>query len=352
MTAKERTAARDLELAEKLMADLSVRTEEVRCLQVDAVAVENDLQLARQKREPGFLQRARQRVERVHASLGRYREGSPIQGWLSGLDDSEASLHPTRGGLRSGAALPERSKRQALNLHDESERDGQSFRDLALWMSVLERFFRVSGLPHYLDWAEDLAQSAFKAFVYVTPAGPRMYSKMSCDLSHPLLPVMDPFDPLDGLATYLRLHSTGGSLEEECSDFAEMLSTCDLSGPEPQNLGRLLWDADRLRHYPGLTPLSEALIALAGRALPWFVRALPLQNERQLREPAAELLLAYGLRKVCSRPKARRELRAYAGLSTELLAHWSQPSNREPGAWNRRRDLNDVMLAGALLSGK
>ncbi|MBS2038936.1 hypothetical protein JST97_28395 [bacterium] len=350
MTAKEQTTARELDLAEQLMAKLTKKNNAVLCLQIQAVAVENDLQLATQRREAGFLKRARERVEWVHQSLARHREDAPLRGWLSGLDDCEARLHPTRGGLRSGAPYPERGPRQPLEPHKEPLRDGQCFRDLALWMAALERCFRVSGLPQYLDWAEDLAEVAFQAFVYRTPAGPRMHSKMSCDLNRALIPEMDPLDPLDGLATYLRLHSTGGSLEEECYDFAQMIAGAEFSSREPGDLGRILWNSARLRNEPDLASLSDGLVALAVRCLAWFVHNLPLQEERANREPAGELVLAYGLDRVRSELVGRRACRPYARLASQILAHWSRESNRQLSIWTDQSELHDVLLAGALLS--
>lgn len=348
VTAKEQSATRDLELAERLMARLSDQT--VGNLHTEAIAVENDLQLCTQRREAGFLRRARERVERVHQSLAHYRQDSELRGWLSGLTELEARSHPTRGGLRSGAPNPERSPRQLVDRHQEPSRDGQTFRDLALWMAALERFFRVSGLPQYLDWAEDLADAAFKAFVYRTPAGPRMYGKMSCDLSRPLIPEMDPLDPLDGLATYLRLHSTGGSLEEECYDFAQMIAGSEFASSQPGDLGRLLWDSARLRNYPDLLSLGQGLTALAVRYLTWFVHNLPLQQQRGLRDPSGELMLAYGLDRVRSFADGRRACRPYGKLSAQLISYWSRDSQRKSTTWGERADLNDALLAAALLS--
>lgn len=48
-------------------------------------------------------------VEQVHGTLGRYRADDPRRGWISGLPDERAGEHPTRGGLRIGKRLSERS---------------------------------------------------------------------------------------------------------------------------------------------------------------------------------------------------------------------------------------------------
>jgi len=335
LTANETITEQDLQLAEQLMGDLAQRSESAPRLDVDALALGNDLMLAALRRPGNFLERARQRVDKVHEVLARHRSDSGRTGWLSGLNESEARMHPTRGGLRSGLEGP------------GSASDEQCFHHLALWMSALERLFRVTGLPNYLTWSQDLAEASYQAFVYQTATGPRMHSKLSCDLRRTPSAETDPLDPLDGLVTYMRIHNTGGGFEEECADFSQILENTDISSREPQALGRMLRDAAELRPYPDMESLSSALVVLAVQGLADVASGL---EESRQREPAGELALAWGLERVARTPRQRALLGNYRKLSEELIGDWSRESNRQSSEWMADRDLNEALLAGALLS--
>lgn len=336
MTANETITKQDLQLAEQLMGALAQRTENARRLDVDALALGNELMLAALKRPGNFLERARQRVDKVHEVLARHRPDSGRTGWLSGLNESEARMHPTRGGLRSG-----------LLKGPAPDGDEQCFHHLTLWMSALERLFRVTGLPNYLTWSQDLAEASYQAFVYQTAAGPRMHSKLSCDLRQTPSAETDPLDPLDGLVTFMRIHNTGGGFEEECADFSQILENTDISSREPQALGRMLRDSAELRPYPDMESLSSGLVALAVQGLAEVAGGF---EESRQREPAGELALAWGLERVARTPRHRALLGNYRKLSEELIGYWSQESNCQSSEWLADRDLNEALLAGALLS--
>ena len=77
-----------------------------RYLWTDAFAVCNLLGLYRETGEDGFLKFALELVHQVHDVLGRHRNDDARSGWISGLPDSQAELHPTIGGLRIGKKLP------------------------------------------------------------------------------------------------------------------------------------------------------------------------------------------------------------------------------------------------------
>ena len=79
-----------------------------RYLWTDAFAVCNFLSLAQATGEHHYTTLALRLVDQVHHTLGRHRDDDPRSGWLSGLNAHEGELHPTRGGLRIGKALPER----------------------------------------------------------------------------------------------------------------------------------------------------------------------------------------------------------------------------------------------------
>ena len=70
------------------------------------------------------MQLALKLVGQVHITLGKHRKDSKRSGWLSGLDEEEARLHPTIGGLRIGKRMNERQPGEPLDERLEWERDG------------------------------------------------------------------------------------------------------------------------------------------------------------------------------------------------------------------------------------
>jgi hypothetical protein len=73
-----------------------------RYLWTDAFAVCNYLELFRQTGDVDDIQLALKLVDQVHFTLGRFHKDSKNSGWLSGLDEEQARLHPTIAGLRIG----------------------------------------------------------------------------------------------------------------------------------------------------------------------------------------------------------------------------------------------------------
>jgi hypothetical protein len=88
-----------------LMTDFAERTGLVgeraptRYLWTDAFAVCNFLELERLTGDMTYRELALRLVDQVHHVLGRYREDSPMQGWISGLGEEEGEHHPTKAGL-------------------------------------------------------------------------------------------------------------------------------------------------------------------------------------------------------------------------------------------------------------
>src|SRR5688572_19365777 len=80
-----------------------------RYLWTDAFAVTNFLELAHVSADPTLAELAARLIDQVHHTLGRYRPDAARTGWLSGLAEEQGCEHPTRGGLRIGKPLPERT---------------------------------------------------------------------------------------------------------------------------------------------------------------------------------------------------------------------------------------------------
>jgi len=293
---------------------LSSERPQERYLWTDAFAVENFLALGREDL-------ARSLVDKVHRTLGRHRDDDGRTGWLS----PEGESRPTLGGLRIGKELPERTAAVRFDSRLEWDRDGQYFHYLTKWMSALHRF----GDPTFHRWAVDLAKAAYRGFVHDR----RMYWKMSIDLSRPLVPSMGQHDPLDGLVTYLQLGR--GELGTKIESFRGMLLR-DLSTDDPLGLGGLFSDAHRLATLDE-PELRARVVAAAELGLESYVEQDELRRPAELRLAFRELGLAIGLR-LTNRERA---------LADAIVNFWV---DHRDGSWNEHRNINDVMLATALLT--
>ena len=70
------------------------------------IAKESGFELYSQTRDEKYKEFALRLVDQVHNILGRHRDDSPRTGWISGLDEREGKMHPTKGGLRIGKEIP------------------------------------------------------------------------------------------------------------------------------------------------------------------------------------------------------------------------------------------------------
>jgi hypothetical protein len=347
-----------------------------RYLWTDAFAVCNFLELHRRTAADEHLLRAHTLVDRVHEVLGRHRPDDERAGWISGLPEEEGRAHPTRGGLRIGKPLPERRRDEPFDERGEWDRDGQYFHYLTRWMHALARMAAVTGETHRLEQAVELAVAAHAAFVYQRhTAGRRlMYWKTSIDLRRPLVPAMGQHDPLDGLLVYRELRAAADTarLDAMIADFREIAAAIDPGSEDPLGLGGLLCGAyalAQLRARGDRDPEDTALLqrmlesAAAGVARLRASAALALPARHRL--AFRELGLAIGLhavprlRALWERDRARLGGAAIAGSLDDLGRHadlaaaiedeWSDPRHRDAPAWNAHVDIDEVMLATALM---
>ncbi len=351
-----------------------------RYLWTDAFAVCNFLGLYQETGREEFKDLALGLVDQVHSVLGRHRHDDPRTGWISGLDDQEGRLHPTREGLRIGKQLKERRPSDPLNERLEWDRDGQYYHYLTKWMHALNRITRVTGDFTYNRWAIELARTAHAKFVYKPSSGrrKRMYWKMSIDLSYPLVPSMGLHDPLDGLVTYSQLQATAAedpeqstaALRAEIADMADICEGKSWATDDPLGVGGLLSDAFRVAqlivkgHFtlPGLLAilLDASLVGLEA-----FVREDSLKLPADYRLAFRELGLSIGLGVVERLPglvermehtfskehelKMRMNaLKQYETLKEVIEEFWLQPEYQEAESWVAHRDINMVMLATSL----
>lgn len=373
----------ELQRASELMLNFAERTgltssePAKRYLWTDAFALCTFLGLAREMGDERYLRLAFVVAEQVHHVLGKHRGDDGRQGWLSGLGDREGAAHPTLGGLRIGKPLPERGPDEPFDERREWDRDGQYFHYSTRWMHALDQLGRASADPCFNVWARELAQAA-RAFVYEPPGGsrPYMYWKMSIDLSRPLVRSMGPHDPLDGYLTSLQLEATARvlsaqgepALDHDVRRFAALLEGVEWASTDPLALGGLLVGLHRAQQLeqwgvalaPGLwTRLLEA--ATAG-----LEGLTELRGASTERLAFRELGLAIGL---CAarlareswrqRPPASAEaerqaeqleaLGRFAEWEADIVQFWSAPEHQQDSAWSAHQDINEVMLATALV---
>ena len=350
-----------------------------RYLWTDAFAVCNYLGLARRTGDERYGELALRLVDQVHHTLGRHRDDDPRSGWISSLPEDDGEQHPTRGGLRIGKPLPERTPGDPFDERLEWDRDGQYFHYLTRWMHALDQASRWTGRPLFNAWARELAAGSFDAFSYVTGADRprRMVWKMSIDLTRPLVPSMGQHDPLDGYVTVLELRATaaalaetatGPALEEEARAFAAMVEGGGLATSDPLGMGGLLVDAFRvaqLMHQGALTDehLLGRLLADALAGLRRYAQSGELRASHRYRLAFRELGLAVGLDAVRRmqqadaqrRPALGSQVRAqldalmrYVPLGEDIEAFWRSPVHRSADTWSEHRDINEVMLATRL----
>ncbi|MGP0593007.1 hypothetical protein ACTRXD_10795 [Nitrospira sp. T9] len=352
-----------------------------RYLWTDAFAVCNYLELFRRTGEEYYQEDAIRLVSQVHCVLGRHREDDSRQGWISGLDEQEGELHPTRGGLRIGKALAERGSDEPYDEHLEWERDGQYFHYLTKWMHALDCLARVTGDSVYNQWAVELARTAHARFTYNPWGGgpKRMYWKMSIDLSYPLVAPMGQHDPLDGLITYQQLQATAVKLSDLHAksplgqEITEMTAMCEgltWTTNDPLGIGGLLSDAFRLTQLIISSNLRESerlasLLRDAEVGLEAFVQSRPLNASADYRLAFRELGLSIGLHAIVKMQKAIEQhpekfsdqhdfhvrlsgLARYLPLIEYIENFWLEPNNQQSHTWTGHRDINSVMLATSL----
>lgn len=181
-----------------------------------------------------YLALARRLIETVHDVLGRTRDN---RSRLPGATDS----NPLGGGLRIGKT-------------DEHgpDCDGQYHHYLTIWMFALNRMALASGEMDYNRLAVQLARAIHPKFFHDrSTSRPRIYWKMSMDLSAPLVKSEGNLDPIDGFVVFRLLQATalkagdGEVLAEEIADYRRVM---DRKGEhfvssDPLDLGMTLWTA-------------------------------------------------------------------------------------------------------------
>ncbi|HSL80520.1 MAG TPA: hypothetical protein VK877_12770 [Pseudolabrys sp.] len=367
------------------MSEFAARTGLVRAIEhprrylwTDAFAVCNFLELSARTGEQKYREYANLLIDQVHHVLGRYREDDARSGWISGFDEEKGRRHPTAGGLRIGKALRERSDAEPFDERLEWDRDGQYFHYLTKWMHALCQTSLIESKPAYARWAGELASAAYQGFgaAFASDRGlVGIYWKMSTDLSRPLVFAMGSHDVLDGFITFREVQNamttTSGAemnIPEAIDSLAALTQDRDWATDDPLGLGGLLFDACRLCRLSENShtdaELLETLLDGCSRGLSSFLRARPLARAASHRLAFRELGLAIGLKAVAAigyeiqqrsfdnRVALRRAtdwLLRHESLGAEIIDGWLPSSRQQDESWRAHQDINDVMLATALI---
>jgi hypothetical protein len=168
----------------------------------------------------------------VHSILGRTRDGTSL------LPGATASS-PLSGGLRIGKEG-----------EHGPDGDGQYHHYLTLWMFALNRYSVAASDAGYNSLALQLARAIHPAFVTNRDQPkPRIYWKVSMDLSQPLVRSQGNLDPFNGYNVFRLLHESRmpgeEGLETEIEEYKKIVdaSWAAYDSEDPLDLGMTLWTA-------------------------------------------------------------------------------------------------------------
>ena len=358
-------------IAAQLMSAFASRTglypaseNQQRYLWTDAFAVCNFLELFKRTGDELYRRLATDLIDQVHQVLGRYRGDDVRQGWISGLDEQSGQQHPTKGGLRIGKPLKERQLGEPIDERLEWDRDGQYFHYLTKWMHALCRAAFVTRDPAYAAQALELGAAAFIGFVQRSASGDvvGIYWKMSTDLSRRLTHAMGLHDALDEFITFRELEHASWKkrptlevldLTSAIESLSKLCRKRDWTTTDPLGIGGLLFDACRLSQLTGGDAdqeLLEQLTDASEKSLRAFLASRSLRRSSSKRLAFRELGLAIGLTApptIIDRARATSD--QYRSLADQLVNAWLPLARSPDELWQAHRDINDVMLATALI---
>lgn len=321
-----------------------------RYLWTDGFAVTNFLTLYKLTNDARYLTFARSLVQTVHDVLGYTRDG---QSRLSGATEA----CPLNGGLRIGK-------------HDEvgSDGDGQYFHYLTVWMFALNRMTHVSGDIWYNEQAVNMARAVLPRFMYSTDTTrPRMYWKLTMDLSKPLVTGEGNLDPIDGYVMYKLLQETAatldktneGILEHEIVLLKKIVDTKwkNYHSTDPLDIGMTLWTVYWLKEPE---QWAVTLQKRAAHCLDQLVRSgyfNPKIKSPSQRLAFREFGTALGVQCLLSGEDQATSGSELGELPKSICKTWEEvglvpvPTNRQEGRMAELMPITAVMYAAAVLPG-
>jgi hypothetical protein len=203
---------------------------------------------------------------------------------------------------------------------------------------------------------------------------------MSTDLSRPLVPAMGLHDVVDGLITFREVQqamttmSVASELHAIAIAIKSLIGLCQRKNwatDDPLGIGGLLFDAWRLcqlfdRNSQADVDLLEALLDGCNYGLTSFVSAGNLARTISNRLAFRELGLSIGLKAVSAiahritnrgsyfeiRGNLRRSinlLQQQDSIGDEIIGEWLPHAVNQNKSWRAHQDINEVMLATALI---
>jgi len=360
------------ELAKTLMHEFAEKTgltggnvqEQDRYLWTDAFAVQNFLALASSFDDERYKELARNLIESVHCTLGRFSPDDCRSGWISSLPEKEGQMHPTINGLRIGKSRPERKESEPFDSDKEWDRDGQYFHYHTRWINAL---LQAAGYLDNREYINHAAELSLAGRHFLNQAGNRqqLYWKMSIDLSYPQVLSMGAHDPLDGYLTALECKTMAAD-EHDFTGYLENLEAlCEGKNwqtTDPLGLGGLLLNTVRSAELENHTDLPESvspkkLYNDSLNGLNAYERQAGITSSAKYRLAFRECGLSLGLRVIDSTRGKLTENSLQTERIDEYLSHaddiedfWSQDSNREYHAYKDHQNINNVSLASSLLA--
>ncbi|KIX10153.1 uncharacterized protein Z518_01234 [Rhinocladiella mackenziei CBS 650.93] len=313
-----------------------------RYLWTDGFAVVNFLTLHQLTGEHCYLTFATNLVSTVHNVLGYTRDGK------SRLPGATAE-HPLNGGLRIGK-------------HDEAgpDGDGQYFHYLTVWMFSLNRMTHVTGDKWYNDQAVAMAKAILPRFMTnMTSSRPRMFWKLSMDLSYPLVMSEGNLDPIDGYVTYSVLQASSDDQRILKDEIAALKKIVDkkwqyYSSNDTLDLGMTLWTA----HW--VSAEEEWAAALSHKALECLSRLVQqghFDKSTKRRLAFREFGTALGVRCALGSASGTQADPQVQGLPDHICETWENeglvptPTTQQKGRMAELMPITAVMYASALIPG-
>jgi len=163
----------------------------------------------------------------------------------------------------------------------------------------------------------------------------------------------------------LDLQTLGGKvcLDAEIREAEEMVANSPLETTDALGIGGLLCCTFRLarlisRHHVQEKRLLARLIPACKTSLASYARSCELSQPAASRLAFRELGLSIGLQAIgCIDPAslssgtkyALEQLSPYRNMSDRIIEFWLSQENRQQSSWNEHADINEVMLATALV---
>jgi hypothetical protein len=295
-----------------------------RYLWTDAYGVCNYITLYCETKDPMHLDQADALIKDVHDTLGKNRS------LTRRLGDS-TDQHPLRGGLRIGKVDEEGTR----------DGDGQYYHYLIKWMYALNRMSLVRKDSKYNDWAIELVKATHDAFITGKETlRPRMFWKMSIDLTRPHVYSEGNLDPFNGYVIYRILAESSSDpviLQDEIATLKKIVDSKYKNYSCDDTLG--IGSALLLTHYYLNEPWSEHLTTESIDSLEskWDSGYFTSPINRRL---------------------AFREFGATMGIQVNprVPAYWEQRAKElhdlwEKNLYTRDKDITPVMYCASLIPG-